>query len=148
LGKQQLGGETGIPYPVFLQGQKRDEILDHHRSRPQRYHRIAAGGLLAMKTLDLLRLTQTLRLAEPNQSGGGLDQLDLNPYLLENVVVPFLRGVNCLLNELDYTMFTTDDITVAYRELDAVSHRNRGINILAAGFRKTAPAAEKSKAFC
>jgi hypothetical protein len=100
-----------------------------------------------MKTLDLSRLVQTLRQVEPD-GNGDLNQRNIDPYLIEHVIIPFLCCIDVRLDELDYSMFTTDDITVAIREIDNVSYYAQNAGAFMKGFRSIAPTTSRLKAFC
>jgi hypothetical protein len=92
-------------------------------------------------------LVQTLRQADADRSGN-LDQRDINPYLMEHVIFPYLCGDTVRLSTLDYSMFTTDDIVIAHREINAVAHHANNTNKFAKGFRKVTPTTGKLKVFC
>lgn len=100
-----------------------------------------------MTTVDMARLTKSLRQIK-EEPDGDITQRDINPYLLERVILPFLCGVNVSLDSLDFSAFTTDDIIDASREIDEVENGASRVGGVAQFFMKAPPTAQKTKAFC
>jgi hypothetical protein len=100
-----------------------------------------------MMTIDLAKLAGALSKAEPEMNSS-ITERDINPYLLEHVILPYLSGRNVMINDLDFLRFTTVDIDTAKDEIHDAAQTARQSLSLAQMFRQIHPSTGKTKSFC
>lgn len=101
-----------------------------------------------MFTIDVQKLVSAITQVKADTNNTIIER-GINPYLLANVILPFLSDKEVDLRNLDYSAFDMDDIYDANSEIEGLSESTRKTFSVAEAVKKAAPVvACKSKAFC
>ena len=95
--------------------------------------------------IKLDRFCSLLNEAEEEKS---MDDSEVSPYLLENLLYPYLEGKDIRLDELDYSAFTLSDMNDLFLfvdDMETVFIKTRG---KAERLLKSSPASRPARAFC
>jgi hypothetical protein len=100
-----------------------------------------------MRTIDLGKLSIALSNAAPHH-GMSVMERDIDPYLLERIIMPYLYGQRILLADLDFTEFGAEEIDDALETISEVSGSANRTITMANAFKSIKPSAVKHKSFC
>lgn len=95
--------------------------------------------------LDLKLLTKRFLQAEEEES---VSAEEVNPYLLEYVIRPLLRGETVRYGEIDYGEFEDFDLRAASHYCDGIYSVAHRLEQFAGDVANTAPAPLRQRVFC
>ena len=83
------------------------------------------------------------------QAGGQTKpDVDVNPYLLDHVLMPALNGDNVRIGDIDFNRFDAEDIETLAEYYDCLSQTQRDAARLGTTVGEIPPTACKVRAFC
>ena len=83
------------------------------------------------------------------QAGGRTEpDIDVNPYLLDHILMPTLNGDNVRIGDIDFSRFDEEDIENLAEYYDCLCRTQRDVARLGTKVGEIPPTACKARAFC
>lgn len=95
--------------------------------------------------IDRDMLLRELRQAEPSE---GLSTEDCNPYLLERVLLPMMRGQTVRIGDVDFSLFDEEDVSAAQEYHDRFFSCSYELRRLLRKVAEIEPQASRKRLFC
>jgi len=77
-----------------------------------------------------------------------MDDSEVSPYLLKNLLYPYLDGKDIRLDELDYSVFTLSEMNDLFHFVSAMETNYNNMQKKTEKLLKSTPAARPARAFC
>ena len=77
-----------------------------------------------------------------------VDSSEVNPYLLNEVLLPLLAGRSLTYGDIDFSKFEADDLRLLSHYCEERDHVSYSLRTLVGGLAKSMPSACRKRAFC